>query len=273
MRLFVKAVAAAAGIWTVAVGIWALAEPAGFAETTRFPPSAHYVHDIGAFQLGIGVTMLLAVLWTDALAVALAGFAAGNTAHAYNHAADADLGGRGFEPYALAAVSVLILAALIARLRQLGWVVGDTGGPATPALAPFARQKTVLLTTYRRDGTPVGSPVSIVVAGDHAYLRSFEKAWKTRRLARNPDAIVTPSTMRGRPTGPGLPATVRRLSGTETRAAKHALARKYPLLHGVLVPLMHRLGRARTGRTVHFVLTPAATLASSSSSVTARQSP
>jgi hypothetical protein len=28
------------------------------------------------------------------------------------------------------------------------------------------------------------------------------------------------------------------------------------LLHGLLVPLTHRLGRAKTGKTVHFQLTP-----------------
>ena len=151
--------------------------------------------------------------------------------------------------------------------------MGRFAEAASPELAPFTRQKTVLLTTYRRDGTPVGTPVSIAVAGDHAYLRSFEKAWKTRRLARNPDALVAPSTTRGRPTGPGLRATVRRVHGAEARLAAKALARKYPVLHGVLVPLMHRVARARTGRTVHFVLTPAARSASSSSSATARQSP
>jgi len=273
MTPFVKTVTLAAGIASVTVGVWTLADASGFAEATGFPPSPHYVHDIGAFQLGIGVSMLLAAIWADALAVVLAGFFAGNTVHAYNHAADADLGGHSWEPYALAAASVLVLAALIARMRQLGWVVGDAGGAASQQLAPFARQKTVLLTTYKRDGTPVGTPLSIAVAGDLAYLRSFEKAWKTRRLARNPDAIVTPSTQRGRPTGPGLPATIRRLDGAEDRTARRALARKYPFLHGVLVPLMHRLGRARTGRTVHFVLTPAASVASSSSSATARQSP
>ena len=273
MRIFVRTIALLAGIGSTAVGIWALTDAEGFASWTGFGPGSHYVHDIGAFQLGIGVSMLLALLWTDALAVVLAAFLVGNTAHAWNHAADADLGGRGYEPYAFAAASVLILAALIGRLRELGWVVGDPGGAASEQLAPFARQKTALLTTYRRDGSPVGTPLSIAVASDHAYVRSFEKAWKTRRLANNPDAIVTPSTTRGRPTGPGLPVTVRRLDGAEARTAAHALARKHPLLHGVLVPLAHRLGRARTGRTVHFALTPAATLASSSSSATARQSP
>jgi PPOX class probable F420-dependent enzyme len=170
-------------------------------------------------------------------------------------------------------VTALVAAVLVARLKAMGRFVGDPGDAASAYLAPFRRQKTVLLTTYRRDGTPVGTPVSIAVVGDHAYLRSFEKAWKTRRLARNPAALVAPSTMRGRPTGPGRPATVHRLGGADARRAARALARKYPVLHGVLVPLMHRVGRARTGRTVHFVLTPAATLASSSSSATARQSP
>lgn len=176
---------------------------------------------------------------------------------------------RPFAIAALAALPVLVAAVWIVRLAARG----RSGGAASPELAPFTRQKTVLLTTYRRDGSPVGTPVSIAVAGDHAFLRSFEKAWKTRRLARNPDAIVAPSTMRGRPTGPGLPATVHRIDGAEARVAARALARKYPVLHGVLVPLAHRVGRARTGRTVHFVLTPAARLANSSSSATERQSP
>ncbi|WP_200211377.1 hypothetical protein [Micromonospora coerulea] len=43
--------------------------------------------------------------------------------------------------------------------------------------------------------------------------------------------------------------------GAEYRAAGRSLRRKYPVLHGVLVPLTHRLVRRRTGRTVHFELT------------------
>ena len=39
-------------------------------------------------------------------------------------------------------------------------------------LKPFIRQWTVLLTTYRRDGTPVGTAVNIAVDGDRAYVRT-----------------------------------------------------------------------------------------------------
>jgi PPOX class probable F420-dependent enzyme len=122
----------------------------------------------------------------------------------------------------------------------------------TATFAPFARQRTVLLTTYRRDGTPVGTPVSIAVAGDRAFFRTYDKAWKSKRLRRNPDATIAPSTVRGTPTGPAIHARARLLNGAEATAAARALARKYPLLHGFLVPLAHRLARYTT---LHYELT------------------
>jgi hypothetical protein len=50
-----------------------------------------------------------------------------------------------------------------------------SGGPtmkATPALEPLVRQGTILLTTYRRDGTPVGTPVHVAVEGNRAFVRT-----------------------------------------------------------------------------------------------------
>jgi PPOX class probable F420-dependent enzyme len=255
-RRFVLAVTGLAGLFMTAAGMAALLAPGWFADAAGFPRHTHFVHDAGAFQLGIGLTLLLAVAWRDALALVLAGFLAANTTHAINHAVDLDLGGHTSDPWGLAALSLLAAVALVVRLGQLGWVVGEVTTAASPALARFVRQKTVLVTTYRRDGRPVGTPVSLAVDGDHAYLRSFEKAGKTRRIHHNPRVDIAPSTARGRPTGPGIQATARRLEGAESRRAAHLLARKHPLLHGVLVPLTHRLGRAKTGKTVHFQLTP-----------------
>ena len=39
-------------------------------------------------------------------------------------------------------------------------------------LGPATEAKTILLTTYKRDGTPVGTPVSIAFDGDRAFFRS-----------------------------------------------------------------------------------------------------
>ncbi|MGH4022236.1 MAG: PPOX class F420-dependent oxidoreductase [Pseudonocardiaceae bacterium] len=258
VRWYVSTVTLLAGVGMMAAGAWSLAAPHSFAEFVDFPYHEHFLRDLGAFQLGIGATLLLALLWSDALATVLAGFLAGNTIHAVNHTVDLDVGGHVWDAMGLAAVSLLAAVALGLRLRQLGYVVGAVNAATTPTLAPFVRQKTVLLTTYRRDGTPRGTPVSIAVDGDHAFIRSFEKAAKTRRLRRNPMVDIAPSTALGRPTGPALHGHMRRLDGNDSRRAARLLARKHPVLHGLAVPLSHRvLLRRKTGRTVHFALTPA----------------
>ena len=113
-----------------------------------------------------------------------------------------------------------------------------------------------MLTTYRRDGTPVATPLSIVVEGDHVFIRSYEKAGKVRRIRNNPDVEVAPSTARGKPTGPALRMRATRLQGDEARHAARWLARKYPGLQGMVVPFSHRAFRAKAGRTVHFELMP-----------------
>ena len=123
----------------------------------------------------------------------------------------------------------------------------------TSALEPFVRQWAVLLTTYKRDGTPVGTAVSIVVEGDHAYFRTWDTAWKFRRILNDPRVEFAPCTALGRPTGPVVKARARVLEGEESAHAGRLLVRKYPVSHGFLVPLAHRL---RVNKTVHLELRP-----------------
>ncbi|GHO80101.1 hypothetical protein KSD_78720 [Ktedonobacter sp. SOSP1-85] len=122
----------------------------------------------------------------------------------------------------------------------------------TQALERFVRPKTILLTSYRRNGTSVGTPVHIAVNGEHAFVRTWDKTWKFRRIRNNPVVEIAPATWRGQPTGPVIRAHARVLDGSEALHAAHALARKYPVLHGFLIPLVHRL---RGYRTVHIELT------------------
>lgn len=124
---------------------------------------------------------------------------------------------------------------------------------AAPTLEPFVRQWAVLLTTYRRDGTPVGTPVSIAVDEDRAFVRTWDTAGKFKRIRNNPEVEVAPSTVLGRPTGPAIRARARVLKGDESARAARYLARKHPVPHGLLVPAVHRL---RGNETVHLELTP-----------------
>ena len=81
-----------------------------------------------------------------------------------------------------------------------GYVVS---GGMNDALAPLRDTKTILLTTYKKDGTPVATPVSIAFDGERAFFRSYDKAWKTKRLSRNPAVQAAPATtLRGQPPAP-----------------------------------------------------------------------
>jgi PPOX class probable F420-dependent enzyme len=256
---YVAGVTLLAAAFMLVAGVWALFWPDSFAEAVRFPEHTHFLHDVGAFQIGIGVTLALAVLWRDPPAVVLTGFVVGNTIHAANHTVDLDLGGRDSDPWLLGLLSVLVAVGLVRRLRQLHYVVGRVEPSCDPRLAPFVEQKTALLTTFRRDGTPVPTPLSVAVEGDHAYFRTYEKAGKTKRLRNDSHVKLTPSTTRGTPTGTPVPAEARRLLAAEDHHAAWLLRRKHPLLHGILVPLAHRLGRGKTGHTVHFEVAPSTT--------------
>jgi PPOX class probable F420-dependent enzyme len=126
---------------------------------------------------------------------------------------------------------------------------------STPSrlLESFVGQWAVLLTTYKRDGTPIGTPVNIAVDGNRAFVRTFDTAWKLKRIHNNPEVEIAPSTWRGRPTGPAIRAHARLLEGEESAYAGRLLVRKHPILHRILVPLVHRL---RGNETVHIELRP-----------------
>lgn len=79
---------------------------------------------------------------------------------------------------------------------------------------------------------PVTTPVSIAFDGDRAYFRSYDKAWKMKRLARNPYVEAAPSTFRGKRTGVAVRGEARLLTGDQARTAARALARRHRVLQG-----------------------------------------
>jgi hypothetical protein len=103
-------------------GVWSFGWPRSFHEhVAMFDPfNLHLFHDVGAFQIGVGVALLGALVWRDALTVALAGGAAGAFVHAVSHVVDRDLGGRPSDPYLLSALALVLLAGFGLRVRQTG---------------------------------------------------------------------------------------------------------------------------------------------------------
>jgi len=103
-----------------------------------------------------------------------------------------------------------------------------------------AATSTILLETRRKDGTWVPTAVSLVGEGRHLYFRSYDASGKAKRLRNFPEVRVAPATLRGRALGPSVPGHVRLLRGEEAEHAGALLARRFPVLHGRLVPWMHR---------------------------------
>ena len=124
---------------------------------------------------------------------------------------------------------------------------------STQALPPLKDERTVLLTTYRRDGAPVATAVNLAVEDGHAYFRTYDRAWKAKRLRNNRHVLVAPSTMSGKPTGTAIKAASRLVEGEDARHAAELIDRKHRLLQGVFVHLYHRV---RGYKTLHYELVP-----------------
>lgn len=104
-------------------GVVALVAPRAFFDAVaRFEPyNQHFVQDIGAFNLGLGAVLLLAVgKRPDALLAALAGAAVGATAHVLSHVVGHDLGGTPVVDIPLFGLLAIVLGtAAWARRREL----------------------------------------------------------------------------------------------------------------------------------------------------------
>ncbi|MDQ2958178.1 MAG: PPOX class F420-dependent oxidoreductase [Actinomycetota bacterium] len=117
------------------------------------------------------------------------------------------------------------------------------------------RTNTVLLTTRRKDGRTVDTPVNLAVddAG-HGYFRTWSTSGKARRLANFPGVRLAPCSPTGRPQGSDQPAVVTLLTGADADRARALLAKRFPLIHSLIVPWIHRL---RGQQTLHYRVVPA----------------
>jgi len=112
-------------------------------------------------------------------------------------------------------------------------------------LKPFTERWAMLLRTRKRDGSWVDTPVNVAVHDGRAYFGTPAKAAKVKRLRNFEDVEIAPCTPRGRPVGPTLGARARLLDGDEAAEAERLLARRYPVIYGLIVPLELRIKRTR----------------------------
>ncbi len=70
---------------------------------------------------------------------------------------------------------------------------------ATTTITTIRASDTVLLTTFRRDGSPVATPVWFTAEGPNLWMVTTAESGKVKRLRANPRVEVAASTRMGRP--------------------------------------------------------------------------
>ncbi|MER5428154.1 PPOX class F420-dependent oxidoreductase [Streptomyces sp. NPDC002588] len=114
------------------------------------------------------------------------------------------------------------------------------------ALDRLAAGKYLLITSYRKNGTGVATPVWVVRDGETLGVWSAADAWKVKRIRARGDVLVGPCDVRGNPTGEQIPATAEICDAAATARYRTLLARKYGIA-GRLVLLGSRLRRGADG--------------------------
>lgn len=111
-------------------------------------------------------------------------------------------------------------------------------------VADVADAKYVLLTTFRKDGTPVATPTWAVRDGADLVVWTVADSWKVKRLRRNPSVLVQACDARGKKTtGPEVAGTGEVVDGGE---AGSKIAKKYGVL-GWLTVTGSKLRRGADG--------------------------
>src|SRR5262245_46484994 len=125
--------------------------------------------------------------------------------------------------------------------------------------APLAQARQISLTTFRKSGEGVATPVWFAERDGRLYLFTSALAGKVKRLRHTTRVALAPCTFNGAVTGPALEAQVRFVTDAgEARGAARAIRRKYWVLDPALTAYesVVRLFTRRPDTTIYLAIEP-----------------
>ncbi len=124
-------------------------------------------------------------------------------------------------------------------------------------LTRLSEGKYLSLTTFRKSGDPVATPVWVVRDGDHLYVTTEAQSGKAKRLRNSDTVLLAPCDMRGKITGAQVPGTAVLLDETESARVHGLVVKRYGLM-GRLIGLTNKL-RKGSSESVGIEITPGTT--------------
>lgn len=121
--------------------------------------------------------------------------------------------------------------------------------------ANIADGKYVSLTTFKKDGTPVATPLWGARDGDRLLVWTTTDSWKVKRIKRNPSVTIAPCSARGKVEGDAVEGVAEIMDAAGTEKARSAISSKYGIL-GWLTVKGSSLRRGKSG-TVGISIVPA----------------
>ncbi|HEX6353508.1 PPOX class F420-dependent oxidoreductase [Actinophytocola sp.] len=102
-------------------------------------------------------------------------------------------------------------------------------------LERLGRGSYLLVTTFRKDGTPVPTPVWVGRDGNELIVWTQASAGKVKRVRNNPVVELTACDARGKPRGETLKGTARILDHDDTERGRQVLRKKYGVAGRVVI--------------------------------------
>lgn len=100
----------------------------------------------------------------------------------------------------------------------------------SPAFANLLGHQFMSLTTFRKSGDSVPTPVWFAQQGDHLYVMTQPDSGKIKRIRGNAQVEVAPCKANGELLGPRAEAMARVLTPEEGKQADQVLSRKYGVM-------------------------------------------
>lgn len=97
--------------------------------------------------------------------------------------------------------------------------------------------KYLSITSYRRDGTPVATPVWFVRDGERLLVETDAESGKVKRIRRNPAVSVAPCTASGKPRGAPMDARAEVLGPDALEPERRLMGHKYRVDRILVLPV------------------------------------